>query len=175
MQVSAGLPSLPKLNFKRLDDPYAPQSPAHLKLRPRLAISEVADSLASAPLKPTDEIGNLAKLRTVPMLGEAMVVTAGAMRNMSDVDREIDRAMLASPLGEDPTGLGQAKTVYIGVGYDNGRVVDPGWHVRLSAGASVEDRSIRGRMRYSGQDWAGELDERFELQPTVNVAVSYRF
>ena len=174
---TAGLAEIPKLDFKRLDDPYAPRSPAHLKLRPRLDISRVADAVA-APVtspRPTDQIGNLAKLRTVPVLGEGLVVTTGAMRNMRDIDREIDRAVLANPLGEDPTGLGQAKTVYVGIGYDNGRIAEPGWHLRLSAGASVDDLSIRGRMRYSGQDWRGELDERFAFKPTVNVAVSYRF
>ena len=140
---TAGLAEIPKLDFKRLDDPYAPRSPAHLKLRPRLDISRVADAAAAPGTspRPTDEIGNLAKLRTVPVLGEGLVVTTGAMRNMRDIDREIDRAVLASPLGEDPTGLGQAKTVYVGIGYDNGRIAEPGWHLRLSAGASGASRS----------------------------------
>lgn len=173
----AGLADIPALNFKRLDDPYAPRSAAHYKLRPRIDFDRAVRSLVAArpALRETDEIGNLAKLKAMPVMGDELVVSTGAMRNMMDVDREIDRALLTTPLGQDPTGLGQAKTVYFGIGYDNGRVSEPGVHLRLSAGASVSDLSIRGRLNYSGQDWRGNLEERFELQPTVNVAVSYRF
>lgn len=162
--------------FKRLSHPMPGIRPEAVPQRGRIDMlvnAQIDDLIPSKPFQKSEMPG----IATLTAIGTktGLHLSAGAVRNTSQIEHQIDAAISQLRLDPKANALGQNRTAFIGVGYGVGEIEGPGLRMELAAGARLQDRSYRGRLNYSGETWRGALDQRFDVEPSLNVGVSYRF
>lgn len=162
--------------FKRLAHPLPGVRPETSFLRPRYEAL-----IALEPQEPAKTVAfeknEMTGVATLTKIGSdnGLHLSAGAVRNPSQIEHQIDTAISQLKLDPKANVLGQNRTAFLGVGYGLGRADGAGLRLDIAAGARLQDRSYRGRLNYSGESWRGQITERYEIEPSLNVGLSYRF